>query len=134
VNTLQVPLKDFFEGMELPNGKDYLLVKASDQQALQKEDREGFDYKFILAQQLAPATMEVALLSVKAGAKSRATQTDGFEMKYILSGRCDYFIGEEKISLEEGDTLYFDASKPHMPVNRGPGPVVMLVVYLLTMR
>ena len=134
VNTLQVPLKDFFEGMELPNGKDYLLVKASDQQVLQKEDREGFDYKFVLAQQLAPATMEVALLTVKPGAKSRATTTDGFEMKYILSGRCDYFIGEETISLEEGDTIYFDASKPHMPVNRGPQPVVMLVVYLLTMR
>ncbi|MFZ5970538.1 MAG: helix-turn-helix domain-containing protein [Bacteroidota bacterium] len=134
VNTLQVPLKEFFEGLELPNGKDYLLIRPSDQQALQKEEREGFDYRFIFGQTITPATMEVALLTVQPGAKSRLTTTDGYEMKYVLSGACDYYIGEEHIRLERGDAIYFDASKPHMPVNRGHEPVVMLVIYLLTMK
>ncbi len=134
VNSLQVPLTDFFEGLELPNGKDYLLIRPSEQQALQKEEREGFDYKLIFGQTISAATMEVALLTVQPGAKSRLTTTDGYEMKYMLSGACDYYIGEEHITLESGDAIYFDASKPHMPVNRGKEPVVMLVIYLLTMK
>ncbi len=134
VNSLKVPLTDFFEGMELPNGKDYILVKYNEQSKLQKEERDGFDYQFILAQSISPSTMEVALLTVKPGAKSRPTTTDGFELKYILSGACDYYIGEERIQLETGDSLYFDASKPHMPVNRGNQPIVMIVIYLLTMK
>jgi transcriptional regulator with XRE-family HTH domain len=134
VNSLQVPLTDFFEGMELPDGKNYILIKSSEQRPLQKEDREGFDYKQILFQQISPATMEVTLLTVQPGARSRVTTTDGYELKYILSGSCDYFIGEEKVRLEQGDAIYFDASKPHMPVNHGPYPLLMLVVYLLTVK
>lgn len=134
VNSLQVPLTDFFEGMELPDGKDYILIKASEQRPLQKEEREGFDYKLILFQQILPAAMEVTLLTVQPGARSRVTTTDGYELKYMLSGTCDYFIGQEKVRLEQGDALYFDATKPHMPVNHGPQPVLMLVIYLLTMK
>lgn len=134
VNSLKVPLTDFFEGVELSHGKDYLLIKSNETTVLQKEEREGFDYRLILAQQITPATMEVALLTVKPGAKSRPTNTDGFELKYVLAGSCDYYIGEEKVFIEAGDSLYFDASRPHMPVNRGNQPVVMLVIYLLTMK
>lgn len=133
VSSLKVPLTDFFEGVELPHGKDYLLVKANETTVLQKEEREGFDYRLILAQRVMPTTMEVALLTVMPGARSRPTTTDGFELKYLLAGSCDYYLGEEKVHLETGDSLYFDASKPHMPVNRGSQPVVMLVIYLLTM-
>lgn len=134
VHSLDVPLQEFFEGVELPFGKDYVLIRANEQSVMQKEEREGFNYRFILSQSISTSALEVALLSVQPGAKSRATTTDGFELKYVLSGTCDYFIGEEKITLHEGDALYFDASKPHMPVNRSFAPAIMLVVYLLATR
>lgn len=134
VHCLDTPLQEFFDGVELPFGKDYLLVKASEQQDIQKEEREGFNYRLILTQSVSPTAMEVALLSVQPGARSRATTTDGFELKFMLSGTCDYYIGEEKLTLNEGDALYFDASKPHMPVNRSFAPAVMLVIYLLAAR
>jgi transcriptional regulator with XRE-family HTH domain len=134
VTSLDVSLKDFFDGMDFLRGRDYRVVRKDEQEPIQKEDREGFSYKLILAQNMTGTAVEVCLLTVKPGARSKATTTDGYELKYILSGECDYFIGEEKIVLREGDALYFDASKPHMPVNRGLSPVVMLVVYFLGVK
>ena len=131
VNALGVSLKDFFEGMDLLQGKDYLLIKRGDRQSIQKEDREGFSYSFIMTQQLPGSSMQVVILSVMPGARSTPSSTDGHELKFILSGSCDYYINEEVVRLEEGDAMYFDGSKPHMPVNRGMNPVVMLVIYFL---
>jgi transcriptional regulator with XRE-family HTH domain len=133
VNALGVSLKDFFDGMDLLKGKDYLLIKKSQQQVLTKEHREGFHYEFITAQSVAASTMEMVVLTVMPGARSVPTTTDGYEFKYILAGTCDYFINEEIVRLESGDALYFDARKPHMPVNRGMQPVIMLVIYFLSL-
>ncbi|MBX2944216.1 MAG: cupin domain-containing protein [Cyclobacteriaceae bacterium] len=71
------------------------------------------------------------MLTVKPGAKGRPTTSDGYEFKYLISGRCDYQINNEKITLEEGDSLYFDASVPHLPINTSGEKAVMLVVYFL---
>ena len=78
--------------------------------------------------------METVLLSIKPNSKSKATTTDGFEFKYMVSGDCDYYIQDEKISLHEGDSLYFDASKPHYPLNTTKRKVIMLVFYFLTVK
>ncbi|HEY5823740.1 MAG TPA: XRE family transcriptional regulator [Cyclobacteriaceae bacterium] len=131
VNALGVTLKDFFEGMDLLRGREYLLIKKNDRQPIQKEEREGFSYWFIMTQHLPGSSMQLVLLQVAPGARSTPSTTDGHELKYILAGHCDYYINEEIVRLEEGDALYFDGSKPHMPVNRGINPVVMLVIYFL---
>jgi transcriptional regulator with XRE-family HTH domain len=131
VNALGVNFKDFFDDIDLMQGKEYLLIRDADQHFTQKEGREGFIYKSVLAQNIHSHSIDVVILQVMPGARSTLTTTDGFELKYILKGQCDYYINEQIIHLREGDTLYFDASKPHMPVNRGTDPVVMLVVYFL---
>ena len=78
--------------------------------------------------------METVLLTLRPKAKNKPTTADGFEFKYIVSGDCDYYILDEKIQLQEGDSIYFDASKPHYPVNNTKRKVVMLVHYFLTSR
>jgi transcriptional regulator with XRE-family HTH domain len=131
VNALGVSLKDFFDGMDLLRGKEYLLIKKTDRQPMQKEEREGFKYSFVMTQHLPGSSMQAVILSVDPGARSKPFTTDGHELKFILSGYCDYYINEEIIHLEEGDAIYFDGNKSHMPVNRGMVPVVMLVIYFL---
>jgi len=131
VNALGVSLKDFFSDMDLMQGKEYLHIKKESRRAMQKEEREGFRYEFIMAQNLQGSAMEAVILTVQPGARSKPTSTDGYEFKLIMSGYCDYYINEDIIRLEEGDAIYFDASRPHMPVNRGAHPVVMLVLYFL---
>lgn len=131
IQSLDISLKEFFSEMVLLNGKDYLVVKKDQYKMVEREGREGFDYQHILSQNISTCTMEAVLLTVKPGAKGRPTTSDGYEFKYLISGRCDYQINNEKITLEEGDSLYFDASVPHLPINTSGEKAVMLVVYFL---
>jgi len=123
--------KEFFEASLLSGTKHYLHLKQSEYTLANKEDRPGFDYNFIFSQMLSSCRMQTYLLTIKPKSASKTTITDGYEFKYILHGRCNYHIGEEVIELKEGDSLYFDASVPHMPVNNSKGNVVMLVFYFI---
>lgn len=126
VDALGISLKDFFEDMDLLRGKEFLLIRKEDQQSIQKEERDGFSYKFIMAQNIPGNSAEVSIITVLPEANGKLISENGFQLNYILSGRCDYYVNEEIIQLEQGDTLYFDSNKAHMPVNRGTQAVVML--------
>jgi transcriptional regulator with XRE-family HTH domain len=134
IQALEIEPKDFFNSLSVPGNQNYLHLKKKEYKHIKKENRPGFDYRFILSQSLQGCTMEAVLLTIKPKAKSRPTTTDGFEFKHIISGDCDYFIDNEKISLREGDSIYFDASKPHYPVNNSKRKVVMLVHYFLNVK
>ena len=123
--------KDFFEGSSLSGGKYYIHLRRSDYTLARKEGRQGFDYNFIFSQMLAPCRMQAYLITIRPKSEKKTTVTDGFEFKHILHGWCDYHIGDEVLTLEEGDSLYFDASIPHMPVNKSKGNVVMLAFYFV---
>lgn len=124
-------MKEFFHDMVLINGKDYLLVKKDQYTDVPKEGRTGFSYMHIVSQNIANCTMQAVLLTVQPGAKGNSTTTDGYEFKYMISGACEYLINDESILLEEGDSLYFDASVPHIPINKSRKRVVMLVIYFI---
>ncbi|HRJ31388.1 MAG TPA: XRE family transcriptional regulator [Cyclobacteriaceae bacterium] len=131
IQSLDISLKEFFSEMVLLNGKDFLLVKKDQYKPVKREGRDGFDYQHILSQNISTCTMEAVLLTVKPGAKGRPTTSDGYEFKYLVSGTCEYQINDERVIMEEGDSLYFDASVPHLPVNNSKQVAVMLVVYFL---
>jgi len=129
VSALDISLKDFFEGMDLLRGKDYLVMRAADLQTTYKEDRAGFSYKFIMAQNMPGSSMEISLLAIQPEAKSKMITESGFELNYVISGSCDYYINEEIIPLEKGDTLYFDSGKAHRSVNRNAEAAVLLIIF-----
>lgn len=121
---------EFFHLLQT-NGKKFIHVKKEVYEKNKKEGRNGFDYEFILSQSLQACSMQSYLLTIHPKADSRPTITDGFELKYIVHGHCDYRVGEDVIYLNEGDSLFFDASQPHMPINNGKGKVIMLVIYFI---
>ncbi|WP_333821255.1 helix-turn-helix domain-containing protein [Ohtaekwangia sp.] len=131
IQSLDISLKDFFQDMVLSNGKDYLLIKKDQYMPMEREGRTGFHYEFILSQNITNCSMDAVLLTLEPGAKGKPTTTDGYEFKYIISGSCEYQINNEVIQLEEGDSIYFDASIPHIPVNKSRKKVVMLVIYFI---
>ena len=131
IQSLDISLKEFFHDMVLTNGKDYLLVKKDDYTPLEREGRSGFHYQCILSQNITNCSMDAVLLTLEPGAKGKPTTTDGYEFKYILSGSCEYQINNEVILLEEGDSIYFDASIPHVPLNHSRKKVIMLVIYFI---
>lgn len=131
IQSLGISLKEFFSEMVLMNGRNYILIKKNQYTNVKREGREGFDYQHILSQNIATCTMEAVLLTLKPGAKGNPTTTDGYEFKHLISGQCDYQINHERITMKEGDSLYFDASVPHLPINNSDQKAVMLVVYFL---
>lgn len=131
IQSLDISLKDFFREMVLSNGLNYLLVRKEQTIPMERENRTGFRYNYLLSQNISNGTMEAVLLSIDPGAKGTPTTADGYEFKYILKGTCEYRINDEIISLQEGDALYFDASIPHLPINNSKKKVEMLVVYFM---
>jgi transcriptional regulator with XRE-family HTH domain len=131
IQSLEISLKEFFRDIVLMNGKDYMLVKRDQYTTMEREGRVGFNYQYILSQTLTTCTLEAVILHLEPGATGRPSTTDGYEFKYMISGSCEYQINNETIQLEEGDSIYFDASVPHLPINKSRRKAVMLVLYFI---
>ena len=131
IQSLDISLKDFFEDMTLVNGSNYIHIKKGAYKAYEKENREGFLYHYILAHNFSNINIEIAILEIEKETESNPTTTDGFEFKYILVGEIEYHLDNEVILLQEGDSFFFDASKPHLPVNKSGKPAKMLVIYFI---
>lgn len=52
------------------------------------------------------------------------------ECVIVLKGRLEFWVGDERYELEEGDALLFDSRTPHR--NRNPGPTKAEVLWVLT--
>ncbi|MEO6358512.1 MAG: cupin domain-containing protein [Ferruginibacter sp.] len=74
--------------------------------------------------------VDFVLLTLKPNAQRAPVQTDAYEFKYILKGCVEYTIGEEIFVMEEGDSIYFDATEPHNPKNIGDTDAQLLVLYI----
>jgi uncharacterized cupin superfamily protein len=64
-------------------------------------------------------------------AKREMVTTDGMEFIYLASGTIDYKLGDATITMEEGDSLFFDGRVPHLKINRSGQTARILVIYLL---
>lgn len=65
--------------------------------------------------------IEMIITTLKAGGAScdQPLSHPGEECAYLLKGCVRVTVGEEVFDLEEGDTVYFDATLPHRIVNFG---------------
>jgi transcriptional regulator with XRE-family HTH domain len=131
IQSLDISLKEFFQDMVLANGKHYLLVRKDQYAPLEREPKSGLTYQFILSQNIANCTMEIVLLTIESASRGKASTANGYKFNYIISGSCDYTINNDTFSLEEGDSIYFDASIPHMPSNKSRRKVVLLSMHFI---
>lgn len=134
IQSLEISLKEFFDDMVLLNGNTYLHIKKGQYKTLEKENRKGFTYNYVLGHNFNNVSVEISILEIGEKSDSDPTTTDGFEYKYILEGEIEYHLDKEVILLQEGDSFFFDASKPHLPVNKSGKAAKMLVVYFIEPR
>jgi quercetin dioxygenase-like cupin family protein len=59
----------------------------------------------------------------------RHTHPNCEEALYLLQGRLEHSLGDEKVILEAGDTIVLDAGIPHDARNVGDVDADMIVVY-----
>lgn len=122
----------FFEGIKhLTQHPLYFLLKEADYQPVIKEDSVGFNYFSIISQTFHDIIFNASLLILEPQAKREMVTTDGFEYIYLIEGDIEYKLGNENISMNQGDSLFFDGRTPHLKINNTPKTAKILVIYLL---
>lgn len=121
-----------FDGMPAAEDRPWLLVRAGEGVPVERESNHGMHYAMLLESGLAASEFQLMLVRVSPGAKRKAVSGAGMELLYLLSGELDYRVGDDTIKFGTGDTLFFDGSIPHVPVNNSSTEAVMLVLYLLS--
>ncbi|HJP61805.1 MAG TPA: XRE family transcriptional regulator [Mucilaginibacter sp.] len=130
IKALEIDLNEFFKDIRTPGTQSPILVMRKDEyEHFEKEHTTGFSYQRILTKFVDHTTIDIVLLELEPNATRPLVETDAWEYKYILSGNIEYLFNDEKIRLQQGDSMLFDGRIPHTPVNKGEGPASMLVVY-----
>ena len=110
--TFQTELTTLLTGDE-PRLHMYSVVRK--QKGIDVERRRGYAHQS-LAFNFAHKKAEPFLVTVQPGLPDCQPSTNthpGQEFNYVLKGTLKVVIGPHEIMLEEGDSLYFDASVPH---------------------
>lgn len=130
--SLEVDLNNFFSGIstdiKLPS---HFLIKKNDYRPIQKEASTGFNYELIFKRAIESSSVEFSLLHLAPQAKRKKVTTAGFEFLFMISGEIDYLLKDERIRLEEGDSLFFDGNIPHVPQNNSERICTLLVIYFI---
>ncbi|MCB0585926.1 MAG: helix-turn-helix transcriptional regulator [Phaeodactylibacter sp.] len=132
IQALEVDVAEFFSDIEQSNSESIHIRRKEALTPYTREDARGFLYYSIFNEAISGLVIQTSILELEPNSRRAQVTTDGFEYKYILEGVVDYEIGDEVYTLSAGDSLFFDARLPHVPVNRSSEKVRMLVVYFLT--
>ena len=122
----------FFEGIQYQiTAPLYFHIKEAEYQPIEKEDSIGFYYFSIFSQTFHDITFNAVFLKLDPQAKRDLVTTDGMEFIYLVDGNIEYRLGDEYISMSQGDSLFFDGRIPHVKINNTPHTAKILVIYLL---
>lgn len=131
IQALDTDIPTFFEGIEYVKYDGYVHKKPKEYLPLEKEASAGYHYQSILAQSFTNLSVEISLLDIMPNAQRALVTTDGYTYLYVLKGDLIYIMGEERLTLEMGDSLFFNGKIPHKPLNETHTTASLLVVYLL---
>lgn len=130
IGALKIDASTFFKDIENSQSRKYIHISKKQQQLIEKEvEAEGFTYHHIFSKSLSAIGFEAVILNITPNSKREKVVTDAWEFKYIISGSCTYYIGEDKIIVNKGDSLYFNGKTPHLPYNHTAQDCTMLVLY-----
>ncbi len=130
IKSLNIDVNEFFQNFNILKESKVIFKKATQYQPFEKENSIGFQYQRILSTTINNHHVDFVLLTIQPNAQRESVQTDAYEFKYLLSGKVEYTIGEEIFILEAGDSIFFDATEPHNPINLGQAPAQLLVAYI----
>jgi transcriptional regulator with XRE-family HTH domain len=118
IQSLDISLKEFFEDVVLANGTGYLVVRKAQHTLTEQKDNEGLTYHHILSQNIRSCVLQIFQLSIEPQSKGKSTTSNGYSYHFVLVGSCEFQISGEVFLLGEGDSIYLDASHPHILCNK----------------
>ena len=129
---LRVDLSELLKGIELSDqAGDYVLVRAGDRDALDRDEARGFLYEAITCQTVGAVTFDSFVLTLSPDAQRKPVTTEGEQFIYVLKGSIDFVLGDGHITLAANDALFFDGRIPHVPFNTGAAEAQIIAIYLL---
>lgn len=131
IRALNLDMNEFFNeiGKEQQSSK-VIIKQESSYQVFEKETAKGFLYKRVLTRSVKNYPVDIVILELKKGARrNQMVKTDAYEYKYIIQGKVEYQVENEKYILNTGDSLFFDGRLGHKPANIGDEDAKILVVY-----
>ncbi len=124
---LGLSLPDLYK--ELPSSKKTLEVKTkADEQKVSVHDKKSSSIMLAANVQKKKILPLLVVLS-KGGRTNTEEDSRGVEkFIYVLCGKIEADINDEKFGLGSGDTIYFDSSVPHYFKNSGTGEARLVAV------
>jgi transcriptional regulator with XRE-family HTH domain len=129
IKALNVDLNEFFENLDISESNEPKIIKAGQHHVVEKEYTHGIYYYRITSFKHQGKLVDVVLHKQDKGAKKGYVSTRAHELNYMIKGTAQYTIEGKKYELEEGDTFYYDARKPHLTKCLSNEPYEMLVIY-----
>jgi transcriptional regulator with XRE-family HTH domain len=133
LKSLEVDLSDFFSQVESESDLPlYFLIKKSEYVPINKEEAVGYQYFAVFQRAFSSIVVNFTYLELMPDAKRALVTTEGFEFIFLIEGKIDYVLGNELLTMEAGDSLFFNGNIPHVKKNPYGQIAKILVVYLLT--
>ena len=131
--SLQVNMYDLVENIENDRDIPFLLVKKAERVIEEREDSVGLIYESLVHQDIANINFRANIVKVKPHVTREPLSTDAMELIYVISGSVTYGFKNKEVTLEEGDSLYFDGSFAHSLRNNAETTAVLFKVYLMNL-
>jgi quercetin dioxygenase-like cupin family protein/DNA-binding Xre family transcriptional regulator len=124
---LEISLPDMYRELTLTKKEVDVQTKKSKTDVFLHDDRAASE---VLVTKMANKKMLPILIKLAKGGTTLKEETRiGVEkFLYVLEGKIEASIGDEKYTLTKGDTLYFDSSIPHQIKNLGAGEARLITV------
>jgi transcriptional regulator with XRE-family HTH domain len=126
---LKVPLSHFFTEPE--ESPPYILTRKGKGKIFAREGIQfGYSYQS-LSMGIWNKNLEPFLLTLPPGAEhDDFFQHEGEEFIFVVSGRVEFFLGDQILSLESGDSLLFDSNIKHTGKSLDNKEATLLCVFL----
>ncbi|HSI82451.1 MAG: helix-turn-helix domain-containing protein [Candidatus Methylacidiphilales bacterium] len=125
------PIATFFETEDEP--RRVVLCRSGQGRNARFRGSKGTPVE-LLAEDKHGKLMEPLIVDVSSAAMEvPAMGHPGEEFNYVIEGECTFFFGDEQYLLKTGDSVYFDASIPHVLRATG-GPERCRILAVVTSR
>jgi len=128
---LNVDAAELLKAIPIQETQNYIFIPADKRQILERDNAVGFLYQALTCQTLDTFTFDSFVLTLAADAQRDLVTTEGDEFIFILQGSIDFQLGDEHLTLHQGDALFFDGRIPHVSKSLTGQPAQLLAIYLL---
>ncbi len=129
IKSLNIDLNDFFDKLDTSENTGPVIIKANQHQPIEKEYTKGTFYYRITSFKHQGKLIDIVLYKQDKNARKGYVSTQAHEFNYMIKGKAEYTIDRIKYVIEEGDSFYYDARKPHLSKCLSDDAYEMLVIY-----